>query len=195
MDKDRLVAFTDGVIAVIITIMVLELKAPTDTSLASLIGLWPIFLSYVLSFIYVGIYWNNHHHFFQLIDETSGGILWANLNLLFWISLIPFTTAWVGEHETAPWPTALYGASLLMSAVAWYILQATVIRKQGTQSALRQAIGRDLKGKTAPALYLVGVGLAFVNTILADVVYAGVAMMWLVPDRRIERHAALSPTD
>ena len=187
MGKDRLVAFTDGVVAVIITIMVLELKPPADTSLASVLGLWPVFLAYMLSFVYVGIYWNNHHHFFQLIDGVSGGIMWANLNLLFWMSLIPFTTAWVGEHEAAPLPTALYGISLLMSAVAWYVMQAAVIRHQGEKSALRRAIGRDLKGKAAPALYLFGVGCSFVHTALADLVYAGVALMWLVPDRRIER--------
>ena len=186
MSKDRLVAFADGVIAVIITIMVLELKPPAGTSFGSVLALWPVFLSYVLSFIYVGIYWSNHHHFFQLVDDVSGGVMWANLHLLFWISLIPFTTAWLGEHAGAPWPAALYGACLLMSAIAWSIMQEAVIRHQGAGSALKQAIGRDLKGKAAPPLYLLGIGLAFVHTALSDLVYAAVALMWLIPDRRVE---------
>jgi len=181
-----LTAFSDGVIAVIITIMVLDLHAPQTTTLSALLSVAPTFLSYVLSFIYVAIYWNNHHHFFQLVPQVTGGILWSNLHLLFWLSLIPFATGWVGEHSRAALPTAVYGATLLMTAVAWFIMQGTIIRAQGARSALRQAIGPDLKGRVAPLLYLAGVGLSFVATWMADIVYAGVALLWLVPDRRIE---------
>jgi uncharacterized membrane protein len=187
MGKERMLAFTDGVIAVVITIMVLELKPPEGTTLADLARLWPVFLAYVLSFTYVGIYWNNHHHLYQLVERVSGGIMWANLLLLFWISLIPFATAWVGEHEADPWPTALYGLSLLMAALSWWIMQTVIMRHQGAGSPLRTAIGRDWKGKAAPILYAAGIGLAFVNVALADFAYAAVALLWLVPDRRMER--------
>ncbi|MEE3500174.1 TMEM175 family protein [Acidiphilium acidophilum] len=187
MEKDRLTAFSDGVIAVIITIMVLDLKLPHGTSLAALATAAPTFVSYILSFIYVAIYWNNHHHFFQLVPRVTGAILWANLHLLFWLSLIPFATAWVGTHHTAAIPTALYGAALLMPALAWFTLQTTIIRAQGTGSPLAKAIGRDLKGKTSPLLYTTGILLAFINTTLADGTYALVALLWLIPDRRVEQ--------
>ena len=187
MQKERLSAFTDGVIAVIITIMVLELKAPHTTDAAALLGLAPTFLSYVLSFVYVGIYWSNHHHFFTLVDKVDGAVLWANMHLLFWISLVPFTTAWVGETRNAPIPTALYGLSLLMPAVAWYLMQTVLTRLQGAESPLKAALGRDLKGKLSPFLYVAGIAAAFLNVWLADAFFVGVATMWLVPDRRVER--------
>ena len=186
MDRDRLTAFTDGVLAVIITIMVLEFRRPHGASFVDLLALWPVFTSYVLSFIYVAIYWNNHHHFFHLVRKVDGAILWANLHLLFWLSTVPFATAWMGENHFKPVPTALYGSTLLMSAIAWYIMQTTIIRHQGEGSPLRSAIGRDLKGKVSPAIYLAGIGLAFVNTVVSDLLYLGVALMWLIPDRRIE---------
>jgi len=186
MERDRLTAFTDAVLAVIITIMVLEMKAPHGANLEDLFELWPVFVSYVLSFIYVAIYWNNHHHFFQLVKTVDGTILWANMHLLFWLSTIPFTTAWMGENNFAPLPTALYGGSLLLSAIAWLIMQAAIIRQQGPDSALRRALGRDLKGKVSPFVYLAGMALAFVNTAAADLLYLGVALVWLIPDRRIE---------
>jgi uncharacterized membrane protein len=186
LERDRLTAFSDGVIAVIITIMVLDLHAPQNTDFGALLAIAPTFLSYLLSFIYVAIYWNNHHHFFQLVPHVTGGILWSNLHLLFWLSLIPFATGWVGEHSGTPLPTAVYGASLLMTAVAWFIMQTTIIRAQGRESALRQALGRDLKGKIAPLLYLAGIAMAFVATWASDLIYASVALLWLVPDRRIE---------
>lgn len=190
MDKDRLVAFSDGVIAVIITIMVLELKAPHDGSFGALRDSAPTFLSYVLSFVYVAIYWNNHHHFFHLVPRVNGALLWANLHLLFWLSLVPFTTNWLGEHPSAPAPTAVYGVSLLMPAVAWYVMQAVIVRTLGGTSALAQALGRDVKGKISPALYLAGIAAAFVDTRISDAIYVLVALMWLVPDRRMERAAA-----
>ena len=187
MTRDRLTAFTDGVLAVIITIMVLEMKPPHGTGLKDLGALCPVFLSYVLSFIYVAIYWNNHHHFFHTVKEVDGAILWANMHLLFWLSMVPFTTAWMGENHFEPVPTALYGVSLLMPAIAWYVMQMTIIRRQGPDSLLRHAIGRDVKGKISPFVYLAGVGLAFVSTAASDLLYFGVALMWLLPDRRIER--------
>lgn len=186
MEKDRLAAFTDGVIAVIITIMVLDLKLPHGTTLAALATAAPTFVSYILSFIYVAIYWNNHHHFFQLVPRVTGSILWANLHLLFWLSLIPFATAWVGANYTAPIPTALYGVALLMPALAWYAMQTTIIRSQGATSSLAKALGRDIKGRISPVLYLCGIGLAFIDTMLADALYAIVALLWLIPDRRVE---------
>ncbi len=186
MTRDRLTAFIDGVVAVIITIMVLDLKAPESADLEGLLAVGPKFLSYVLSFVYVAIYWNNHHHFFQLVERVTGSILWANLHLLFWLSLIPFATGWLGEHPRAAVPTAVYGVSLLMPAIAWYLMQWTIISHQGRDSALRRAIGRDLKGKIAPVLYLLGIAAAFVSSWVADVIYAAVAAMWLVPDRRVE---------
>jgi uncharacterized membrane protein len=189
MDRARLTAFTDGVLAIIVTIMVLELKPPHDTSMAALLHQWPVFLSYILSFVYVGIYWNNHHHFFQLVRSVDGVVLWANLHLLFWLSLVPFTTAWMGENQFAPLPTAVYGASLLMPALAWVLLQRVLLWREGSDSRLRRALGADLKGKLSPLVYLAGVGLAFVDTRLAGLAYVAVALIWLVPDRRME-HAA-----
>jgi uncharacterized membrane protein len=186
VNRDRLTAFTDGVLAIIVTIMVLELRPPHGAGFADLAALWPVFLSYVLSFIYIGIYWNNHHHFFHMVRAVDGAILWANLHLLFWLSLVPFATAWMGENQFAAAPTALYGASLLMAAVAWFLMQLVIIRKQGPDSPLRRTLGRDLKGKLSPFLYLAGMGLAFVNPLIADLIYLGVALLWLIPDRRVE---------
>jgi uncharacterized membrane protein len=190
MNRERLTAFTDGVLAVIITIMVLEMKAPQGAALPDLLAVAPVFLSYVLSFIYIGIYWNNHHHFFQLVPRVNGAVLWANLHLLFWLSLIPFATAWMGENNFQSWPTALYGIALLMPAIAWVIMQRAIFRHQGKDSPLRQALGTDIKGKISPPLYLTGVGLAFVEPAISEVIYWGVALMWLVPDRRIEHHVS-----
>ncbi len=187
MSKERLLAFTDGVIAIIITIMVLELKVPHDVSLAALAAVTPIFLSYVLSFVYVAIYWNNHHHFFHLVHKVDGAVLWANMHLLFWLSLIPFATGWMGENHFAELPTAIYGIALLMPALAWFVMERTLIRKEGRDSALAGAIGRDFKGKISPVLYISGVAVAFFDTRLADAIYVLVALVWLVPDRRIER--------
>jgi uncharacterized membrane protein len=187
MEKNRLEAFSDGVIAIIITIMVLELKVPHTAALAELKPLLPVLLSYVLSFIYVGIYWNNHHHLFHSTEKITGGILWANLHLLFWLSLFPFTTGWVGENHLAPTPTAVYGFVLLMAAIAYYILQRTIITQQGRNSLLAAAIGKDWKGKISPLVYLAAIPLAFVSPWLASGLYVLVALMWLVPDRRIER--------
>ena len=186
MERDRLTAFTDGVLAVIITIMVLEMRPPHGTDLHALLALAPVFLSYVLSFIYVGIYWSNHHHFFQLVKRVNGAVLWANLHLLFWLSTIPFSTAWMGENHFAPLPTAVYGGSLLMSAIAWYIMQLTIFRHQGPDSPLRRALGNDLKGKLSPLVYIAGIALAFVNTAAADALYLFGALIWLIPDRRVE---------
>ncbi|MGH7050858.1 MAG: TMEM175 family protein [Acetobacteraceae bacterium] len=187
MGKDRLLAFTDGVIAIIITIMVLSLEAPRGSTFAALAAVAPTFFCYVLSFVYVGIYWNNHHHFFHLVRRVNGAILWANLHLLFWLSLIPFATRWAGQSHFAAVPTAIYGVSLLMPAFAWYAMQTAIIREQGPASALRQAIGRDLKGKISPFCYLCGILAAFVDPRISDAIYVAVALMWLVPDRRIER--------
>ena len=187
MERDRLTAFTDGVLAIIVTIMVLEMRPPHGTQLSDLLKLWPVFLSYVLSFVYVGIYWNNHHHFFQLVQTVDGGMLWANLHLLFWLSLIPFATAWMGENHFAPTPTALYGLSLLTAAMAWLILQKVIIRGQGPASPLHRALGGDLKGKLSPILYLAGAGLAYLDTRISGLLYTAAALMWLIPDRRIEQ--------
>jgi uncharacterized membrane protein len=185
--KTRLEAFSDGVLAIIITIMVLEMKVPHDGSPAALAPLVPVFLSYVLSFIYVGIYWNNHHHMLHTCSKVTGSVLWANLHLLFWLSLFPFATGWMGENHFAALPTALYGAVLLAAAVAYFILQQTIIAAQGTSSPLRLAVGRDWKGKLSPLLYLLGIALSFVIPWAATIVYVAVACMWLIPDRRIER--------
>ena len=187
MEKNRLEAFSDGVLAIIITIMVLELKVPHGVDFAALKPVLPVFLSYVLSFIYVGIYWNNHHHMFQATKHVSGGILWANLHLLFWLSLFPFSTAWMGENHLAPMPTAAYGFVLLMAAIAYYVLQHAIIGDQGRHSLLASAIGRDWKGKLSPVLYLAAIPLAFVSPWIASGLYTFVALLWLVPDRRIER--------
>jgi uncharacterized membrane protein len=187
MEKERLVAFSDGVIAVIITIMVLELKSPHDASLGALVSVAPPFLSYVLSFVYVAIYWNNHHHMFHMVRHVSGGILWANMHLLFWLSLVPFVTDWMGVNHFARIPTTVYGIALLMPAIAYYVLQGTIIRHQGADSALARALGRDLKGRASVVLYVSGILLALVDTRIAGAIYVLVALIWLVPDRRIER--------
>ena len=187
MQKNRLEAFSDGVLAIIITIMVLELKVPHGVDLPALQPLLPVFLSYVLSFIYVGIYWNNHHHMFHSTERVTGGILWANLHLLFWLSLFPFTTAWVGANHLAPTPTAVYGFVLLMAAIAYYILQHAIIAQQGSGSLLAAAIGRDWKGKISPLCYLAAIPLAFISAWIANGLFVFVAILWLVPDRRIER--------
>jgi len=187
MQKNRLEAFSDGVLAIIITIMVLELKVPHATGLADLKPLLPVFLSYVLSFLYVGIYWNNHHHMFHSTKQVTGGILWANLHLLFWLSLFPFTTGWMGENHLAPTPTAIYGFVLLMAAIAYYILQRTIIAQQGGDSLLASAIGKDSKGKLSPVFYLAAIPLAFVSPWISSALYLFVALLWLVPDQRIER--------
>jgi uncharacterized membrane protein len=187
MEKDRLAAFSDGVIAIIITIMVLELKVPQGTGLAELAGVLPVFLSYVLSFIYIAIYWNNHHHLLYTVSRVDGLILWANMHLLFWLSLVPFATAWTGQNHFATLPTALYGFSLLMPGVAYYLLQKAILRVEGPGSTLAHALGRDIKGKASPILYLAAIGLAFIDPLISGAIYVLVALMWLVPDRRIER--------
>ena len=187
MGKGRLEAFSDGVLAVAITIMVLDLKVPHEPGIAALLALWPVFLSYVLSFIYIGIYWNNHHHMLHATQHVSGGVLWANLHLLFWLSLIPFTTGWMGENHFASLPTALYGAVLLMAAIAYWLLQQCIVAANGAQSLLARAIGSDRKGKLSPLAYLAAIPLAFVNPWLSCALYVTVALIWLVPDRRIER--------
>ncbi|MEO8579071.1 MAG: TMEM175 family protein [Gemmatimonadales bacterium] len=186
MKPDRLTAFSDGVIAIIITIMVLELKVPHGADLAALSGLLPVFLTYVLSFILIAIYWNNHHHMLLLTDRITGGILWANLHLLFWLSLMPFVTGWMGENHFAPLPTALYGVVLLMAGVAYFILERTIIRSQGSSSKLEAAVGNDAKGMISVVIYAVAIPLAFVHQLIADALYVLVALTWLVPDRRIE---------
>src|SRR5437588_578241 len=187
MGKNRMEAFSDGVIAIIITIMVLEMKVPHGHDFADLKPVLPVFLSYVLSFIYVGIYWNNHHHLLHSVHRVSAGILWANLHLLFWLSLFPFATGWMGENHIAPTPTAAYGFVLLMAAIAYYILQRAIIAKEGRDSILASAVGRDWKGKLSPVLYLIAIPLAFVNSWIASGLYVFVALLWLIPDPRIER--------
>jgi uncharacterized membrane protein len=186
MRTERLSAFTDGVMAIIITIMVLELKVPHGSDRLALEPLLPVFLTYLLSFVVVGIYWNNHHHMFALTDRITGGILWANLHLLFWLSLMPFVTGWMGENHFAPLPTALYGAVLFLAGVAYYILEVTIIRSQGENSKLEAAVGGEVKGKVSVVLYAIAIPLAFVNQLFSDVIYVLVATSWLVPDRRIE---------
>jgi TMEM175 potassium channel family protein len=187
MGTTRLEAFSDGVIAVIITIMVLEMRVPHGEGLTALLPLFPVFLSYVLSFVYVGIYWNNHHHMLHTLHSVSGPILWSNLHLLFWLSLIPFTTGWMGENHFAAMPTALYGAVLLMSAIAYWMLQRQIIATQGANSILRKAIGNDWKGKLSPVVYLVAIAASFWSQAISQVLYVIVALVWLIPDRRIER--------
>src|SRR5438309_11774179 len=186
MPKGRLEAFSDGVLAIIITIMVLELKVPHGRDLTALRPLLPVFLSYVLSFVYVGIYWNNHHHMLQVTKHVTGLILWANLHLLFWLSLFPFVTGWMGENHFQSIPSALYGGVLLMAALAYYILQTLIIRLHGHESKLARAIGSDLKGKLSPALYAIAIGISFFKPWIAGCIYIGVALMWLIPDRRVE---------
>jgi uncharacterized membrane protein len=187
MGKNRLEAFSDGVLAIIITIMVLELKVPHSADWSALAGLAPVFASYVLSFVYIAIYWNNHHHLMHACAQVNGAILWANMHLLFWLSLIPFATGWMGENHFAPLPTALYGVALLMPAIAYYVLQLAIIAQQGSQGPLAKALGSDLKGKISPVLYLVAIVLAFVLPWVSHAIFVAVAVMWLIPDRRIER--------
>lgn len=187
MGKNRLEAFSDGVLAIIITIMVLELKVPHGETVAVLAPLVPVLLSYVLSFVYVGIYWNNHHHMLHASHIVTGSILWANLHLLFWLSLIPFTTGWMGENHFATLPAAAYGVVLLMAAIAYWILQRQIIASQGEDSILKRAVGNDWKGKLSPLLYAAAIGLAFVSSWLAVAIYVVAAIIWVIPDRRIER--------
>ncbi|MDB5422619.1 MAG: hypothetical protein JWQ29_35 [Phenylobacterium sp.] len=187
MGTGRLEAFSDGVVAIIITIMVLELKVPHGTSFADLRPLLPVFLSYVLSFIYVGIYWNNHHHMLQLVQHVSGPILWANLHLLFWLSLVPFATSWMGENQLAALPVALYGGVLIMAALAYTLLMTLMVRREGRDSALARAMGRDIKGKASPIVYAIAIGMAFVQPWVSVALYVGVAAIWFIPDRRVER--------
>ena len=186
MSKGRLEAFSDGVMAILITIMVLELKVPEGTEWHALEPLLPVFLTYVLSFIYLGIYWNNHHHLFQATTRISGAILWANLHLLFWLSLVPFVTGWMGENQFAAVPTAVYGVVLLAAAIAYTILQSLIVSLHGTASTLAGAVGNGLKEKVSLTLYIAAIPLAFVNQWISDVIYVTVALIWLVPDRRIE---------
>jgi TMEM175 potassium channel family protein len=186
MGKGRLEAFSDAVIAIIITIMVLELKVPHGERLQDLLPLLPVFLSYVLSFVYVAIYWNNHHHMLHACTTVTGTILWANLHLLFWLSLFPFATGWMGENHFAAVPTALYGVVLLMAAIAYYVLQQAIIRAQGPESILKKAVGRDWKGKLSPVLYVMALVATLVSPWIAQAIFVSVALMWLIPDRRIE---------
>jgi len=186
MDKDRLVAFSDGVIAVIITIMVLELKAPHGAALADLAKVWPTSLSYVMSFIYIAIYWNNHHHLMHLLERVNGTILWANMHLLFWLSLVPFATDWMGENQFAPVPVAVYGVALVMPAIAYYVLARTIIASEGKASALAKAIGDDVKGRISILIYLIAIALALWQPWAACALYGLVATIWFIPDRRIE---------
>ena len=192
MGKGRLEAFSDGVIAIIITIMVLELKVPHGITLEALGPVLPVFLSYILSFVYVGIYWNNHHHMLQTVKAVNGPILWANLHLLFWLSVVPFASAWMGENRLAQTPVALYGVVLLMNAIAYTILMALLIRHEGPESDLAAAVGGDIKGKVSLGLYILGIGVAFVLPALSVGLYVLVALIWLVPDRRIERQLKVS---
>jgi len=192
MGTNRLEAFSDGVLAIIITIMVLELKIPHEPHLSGLRPVLPVFLSYILSFVYLGIYWNNHHHMLVVTETVTGSVLWANLHLLFWLSLVPFTTGWMGENRFAAAPTAVYGVVLLMAAIAYFILQGRIIAGQGRDSILARALGRDVKGKISPILYVSAIPLAFVNRWIAGGIYVLVALIWLIPDRRIERALAES---
>jgi uncharacterized membrane protein len=186
MGKGRLEAFSDGVLAIIITIMVLELKVPHSDSIGALAALWPIFLSYTLSFVYIGIYWNNHHHMLHAVHRVSGAILWANLHLLFWLSLVPFVTAWMGENHFAPLPCAVYGVVMLLAAIAYYILQQVIIASQGPDSVLKKAVGSDWKGKVSPLFYALAISVALWAPWVSLGLYILVALIWLVPDRRIE---------
>jgi uncharacterized membrane protein len=187
MKKHRLEAFSDGVIAIILTVMVLDLKVPLGDHLSSLLPVLPVFMSYVLSFVYLGIYWNNHHHMLYTCETVTGSVLWVNLHLLFWLSLVPFTTAWMGQNHFAAVPEAGYGLVLLMASIAYWLLQHRIIASQGNDSVLRKAIGKDWKGKVSPVLYAAAIGLAFLSHWIAIGIYVLVALMWVVPDRRIER--------
>lgn len=186
MNRTRLEAFSDGVLAIIITIMVLEIKVPHGSDLSALQPLIPIVISYILSFIYIGIYWNNHHHMMHTVKHITGSILWANLHLLFWLSLVPFTTGWIGENHFAPIPMAVYGIVLLMAAIAYFILQTTIIRAQGERSLLARAVGNDIKGKMSPIIYSLAIASNFVSQWISGALYVLVALIWLIPDKRIE---------
>ena len=191
MEKNRLEAFSDGVLAIIITIMVLELKVPHGAGLDALAPLLPVFLSYVLSFVYVGIYWNNHHHMMQVVNSVGGGVLWANLHLLFWLSLLPFSTGWMGENHFARWPVMLYGVNLLLCAIAFYLFQTSLIRHHGDDSLLAKAVSTDFKGKASPLLYVAGIAAAWIFSPWIGLgFFVAVALLWLVPDRRMERALA-----
>lgn len=188
MEKNRLEAFSDGVLAIVITIMVLELRVPHGADLPALLEVWPVFTSYVLSFVYVGIYWNNHHHMMQAVRHVNGAVLWSNLHLLFWLSLLPFATRWVGETHFARWPIFLYGIDLLLCALAYYVLQSALVHLHGRQSLLARAIGRDLKGKLSPVCYAAGIILAAAGLQRTGLLlFIAVALLWLIPDRRMER--------
>jgi len=187
LNKERLTAFSGGVLAIIITIMVLELKVPHGADFAALAALLPVFLSYVLSFVFVGIYWNNHHHLLHASRRINAAVMWANMHLLFWLSLIPFATGWMGENHFAALPVATYGVVLLMPALAYYVLQTCIVGANGTDKALADALGRDIKGKLSPFSCLAGIGLAFISPLLACAAYVLLALMWLIPDRRIEK--------
>jgi uncharacterized membrane protein len=187
MNATRLEAFSDGVLAIIITIMVLELKVPHGSDLAALKPLLPVFLTYLLSFIYLGIYWNNHHHLLKTIRKVTGGMMWANLHLLFWLSLFPFVTGWMGENHFASMPTALYGGVLLLAAIAYFVLQCTIVAQHGRESKLAIALGRDFKGKISPVLYAIAIPLSFFRAWIAGAIYVVVALTWLIPDRRLAR--------
>jgi uncharacterized membrane protein len=199
MGKNRLEAFSDGVLAIIITIMVLELRPPHEPNFTALRGLLSVFMSYVLSFVYLGIYWNNHHHLLHTVHSVSAGILWSNLHLLFWLSLFPFATAWVGENRVASAPAALYGFVLLMAAVAYYLLQRAIILRHGRKALLAEALASDWKGKLSPVIYLSAIPLAFVNPWISNALYTFVACLWLIPDRRIEhaieKHEKRAPSE
>ncbi len=190
MERNRLEAFSDGVLAIIITIMVLELRVPDGAELSALTELWPLFLSYLLSFLYLGIYWNNHHHMFAVTTRVNGAVLWANLHLLFWLSLVPFVTGWMGENHFAPAPTAVYGVVLLLAAIAYYVLQGRILAVEGPDSILAKAVGSDWKGKLSPILYAIAIPSAFLHQALAGGLYVVVAFIWLLPDPRIERALA-----
>jgi uncharacterized membrane protein len=192
--KGRLEAFSDGVIAILITIMVLNLQIPRGNSWHSLRHELPVLLAYVLSFVYLGIYWNNHHHMLAAVSRVTGAAMWANLHLLFWLSLVPWSTAWMSEHRFPPVPTAVYGVVLLAASIAYYILQTVLVRAEGEQSRLRAALVSDVKGKISPVLYCLGIGLALAEPWMGLAVYIGVALMWLVPDRRVERHLTATPS-
>ena len=186
MSKSRLEAFSDGVVAILITIMVLELRVPGGAELEALRPLIPVFLTYILSFTFLGIYWNNHHHMLQMTHNINGRVLWANLHLLFWLSLVPFVTGWMGENHFAPAPTAVYGVVLFFAGIAYLILQRTIISHQGEKSKLAEAVGRDVKGKLSAVLYLIAIPMAFVHQWISDAIYVLVALIWIVPDKRIE---------
>jgi uncharacterized membrane protein len=195
LGKNRLEAFSDGVLAIILTIMVLELKVPHGSSLSALQPLGPVFVSYLLSFVYVGIYWSNHHHLLHTVTRVNGAILWANLHLLFWLSLFPFLTGWVGENEFAPAPVSLYGVVLLLAAIAYWLLQKAIIAQEGRGSVLALALGRDWKGNLSPVAYLLAIPAAYVQVWISCALYVLVALVWLIPDRRIERALSSAETD